>query len=132
MSVRWSYAYFLIISGLRYRGVPTCFDLIWDVVFTMVLSLRSPSLNCLSFVINILPGFTSRWMISCEWQCKRASVNYQATDHISFSEKYLPLVFWLLINCCISPSSAYSIAIYSEIPDDPDFYNCCNWDIFMF
>lgn len=74
MSVLWSYAYFLIISGLKYIGVPTYLDFKYLSLLTIVLSLRSPNLNILSLVINILSGLTSLWIISCEWQWSNAKI----------------------------------------------------------
>lgn len=109
ISVLWSYYCFLIISGLKYSGVPTVFDLRYLSLVTIILSLRSPSLKILSAVTNTLRGLMSLWMISCEWQWRRARQSYQATCQISFSEKYFLFDFWSFIRDCMSPSSAYSM-----------------------
>jgi len=112
MSVLWSYAYFFIISGLKYIGVSTYFDFKYLSLLTIVLSLKSPNLTVLSFVIRTLSGFTSLWMMSCEWQWSKAKIIWKATYQISLSEKYFLLSFYLFIRVCISPYSANSITIY--------------------
>ena len=78
----------------------------------MVLSLKSPSFIYRSLVINTFKGLMSLWMISCEWQCNSAKLSYQATYHISFSEKYFLFDFYSLIRVYISPYSANSMAMY--------------------
>ena len=110
-SALWSYAYFLIISGLRYNGVPTYLDLTYFSLLTIVLSLKSPNFIFLSFVIRTFNGFKSLCIISCEWQCNKAKQSCHATCQISNSEKYFRFCFCFIINVCMSPFSAISIAM---------------------
>lgn len=93
MSILKLYGWCFISSGARYRGVPTLVPCKGITEFTILDTPRSPSLICLSSVMNMFKVLISLCIISLEWRYSiPRRISYE-NHQISFSDHLFLLIF---------------------------------------